>query len=1434
MSGGSKMKEVLFDLTNDALYVTNGGRSFTRKGVIGICASHLSEKRPTDSNSDDYQTEDTDLISKIRKREIKTYENDRNRLTSDFHAEQETSHDYGGRFVWELLQNADDVMGPERQPTDLIGTKGLGFKSVLEITEKPEIHSGPFHFRFSPDETQRLLKDQDIHENPPRLTFRLPHDCPPNDKACGLLEAGYSTVIRLPFRDEEAREKAKSILETLEPCFLFLSQELESVRIILDGEERGFSVERKMQGFSDGRMVLHSPEGKTDWQRWTGTKDNDNAKRLTVAIVLPLDEKGKVVPHADEMPLHVFFPTEEQLGVKALLHASFDLQQNRKRLREGNYDTELPDLLGTVLGKVILDIPARTALKTFGSISEEDGSGPLERIKKTIREKMRTTPFVPVIGGRKVSPPEGQLWEDKLGNVLRTNDQAVKDANLVTPELSDLSNILKKLGATEIEYSEYVQLLRYCRNESLEDCIASFQVLMEGGLKRIPLGREREQTLNLLREVPCWWTDNEQARSLEDGASLLWDKPKDWPKWLAADSLHSESRKKIEEWEKQREENDGLNQPWKNLTNNFLLRREEHYLDRVLIPVVEKWTLQEWKQQGSYALELLACWESQHEFDQTEPCVKGEEGRQNTLSTVLRLPTEKGWLPAINCFAGKSWDGPEAFDEFFKDREGSGIVQAFEEWPNSLREISRDRWKELLRWIGVSWEPKVCQKQDFRISHRLWTAYHSGRRDRPRPRPGGKNYLIRDFPDCLSKIGKRNTLQSLPTLIKLSSKRAERRWSYRTGYNVYGDSEQSFAREQLHHEAWLPVKKSLLEDREHIPPNEAFLPNKGLSGLLPEVDRSGIDNTLWYGDIEPKLRELGVMDSLPDDAEKWHEWMRRLAEKGGNLSEEAPPNWKDGEKLWRAARSLYSEYLKREISGLFPDDVKIPCVCLENRQRSLHFSPPKKVYWIDAPYLTDSTLETALLNRGYKLFIFRLKDGDKSADLGIQKLSDAIECHPRFNDFNHTETERLLSQRYEKRRIALEKVKNIKLPEAVDIKAVINLSLELSVNEQNLGRCSVHSWKEEGTNPILVNIESEGKKWRALADALAHRLHNDERYAAYANDFEVYLADDDDESVLERARNAGVPEEALEEVENSFQQSMPNGQLEEGTESESKDFPPERSNTPSAAPNASDLAHQIPKGVEDTEQQTANHDGYEAAQPAPGDGSGSIQSTDKNELSASQNVSQSNSGNGQSRAGRQRLNGETRPSYPRPESGSEAQQWLGLRLHEQWPDVDPDPRGKIGRDFTLSVGGRAVHIEAKHVENPPGAIHWSDRQYELAEETSRNEDVYFIAVLSPDRDGENEYRLHWIWDPLEHMKDMDRNVTWSGKSEPEQLQTGDWNMADTKPPNVSPEKYEIEVKLTNDIFNEENQDGPQLERLQARIESLNGVAEQETAEAQLG
>ena len=170
----SNENKCLIKLTKDALLIANTGQPFSRRGVISICASYRGTKkeRPPDDLFEGFR--DSDLPKAIREKEIETYLRDRNRLFDDYNQEKEVSFDYGGRFFWELLQNADDAMCPvNTSATDLIGIKGLGFKSVLEVTDKPAIYSDPFHFYFSANDSHRVLQERGINEPPP-LTFRIP------------------------------------------------------------------------------------------------------------------------------------------------------------------------------------------------------------------------------------------------------------------------------------------------------------------------------------------------------------------------------------------------------------------------------------------------------------------------------------------------------------------------------------------------------------------------------------------------------------------------------------------------------------------------------------------------------------------------------------------------------------------------------------------------------------------------------------------------------------------------------------------------------------------------------------------------------------------------------------------------------------------------------------------------------------------------------------------------------------------------------------------------------------------------------------------------------------------------------------------------------------------------------------------------------------
>ncbi len=746
-------KEILFELDEDALLIANGGCPFSRKGVISVCASHLSDKQ-LGGVTDHFDADDKQLVRAIRCNELDHYK-DPNRVTSDFNNERETIHDYGGRFVWELLQNADDAMGEGRSSDVLIGSKGLGFKAVLEVTDEPGIHSGPFHFLFSAIRTQELLKEKKLHAVPPPLTFRLPHECKPDSRVRELLAAGYATVVRLPFRDEETGRAAMARLRDLDALFLLLAQELSCVRIRVPEGETVHNVTRSEPGLSNGNVKLSTRDSNGSssilWRRWVQCRPapTDTSKQLTVAICLPLTKQGDAIPHRANVPFHVFFPTEEDTGTRALIHASLDLEHNRKRVRKGEYDTDILQEFSELFQDVLNDIPARTALEAFGKIASADGISSLTRLQKKIRDTLCETPFVPTIGGDRVKPREVQLWNDRLGSVLRDETQQVQDAYLLVSGLNDLKNILKDFNAQDIKDEDYIRLLRYCRNDSLKECFASWRVLAGGGLKRVSLvsSWNREELIKYLREVPCWWTGTGAARALADARPLLFTRPEDWPDWLPADSLYPRMRKVLKLWETRAKklDKDEILEIWRELISGRLLKQREEYLHDVLLPFVAKWDDERWEADGWRALRQVLSWSINRKFESVAPWVENTDGNQEEkrraqAARMLRIPTDKGWLLASNCYAGKDWDGPLTFDRFFVSVKARGLVRPFQRWPNRIRKgTDKGQWKALLRGTLADCYGTISVRMCIFYSNLFYSFAASPAARSPRLRKKGSN-----------------------------------------------------------------------------------------------------------------------------------------------------------------------------------------------------------------------------------------------------------------------------------------------------------------------------------------------------------------------------------------------------------------------------------------------------------------------------------------------------------------------------------------------------------------------------------------------------------------------------------------------------------------------------------------------------------------------
>ena len=236
-----------------------------------------------------------------------------------------TVHEYDGRFIFELIQNGYDKQDPNRRDGRLaitvvhhelehgvlyvantgqgftasnvraianlglsdkpigegIGNKGVGFKSVLQICESPEVYStlpdgSPgFCFRFARAEDIPALVDGDrvsaqhVLDELSLYNVTVPAGGTP-DRVAALWQQGYSSVIRLPLRDD-ALELVTTRLQELtraeSPVLLFLRR-LESVTV--DHEKR---TEKSQEVLS--RSVEQIPDLQGDFQSELVALDGD-------------------------------------------------------------------------------------------------------------------------------------------------------------------------------------------------------------------------------------------------------------------------------------------------------------------------------------------------------------------------------------------------------------------------------------------------------------------------------------------------------------------------------------------------------------------------------------------------------------------------------------------------------------------------------------------------------------------------------------------------------------------------------------------------------------------------------------------------------------------------------------------------------------------------------------------------------------------------------------------------------------------------------------------------------------------------------------------------------------------------------------------------------------------------------------------------------
>ncbi|MEU9445798.1 molecular chaperone Hsp90 [Streptomyces sp. NPDC048304] len=288
-----------------------------------------------------------------------------------------------------------------------VGRFGVGFAAVLAVTDEPAIVGRHGGVRWSLGEARELAAETARHS--PGLgdevrrrdghvpLLRLPF------AAEGTAPDPYDTAVILPLRDAAAADLAERLLNAVDDALLLALPGLAEVVIEAGGAER--TLRRRDEGAVV--VVEDTRAGTTRWRTASAhgpltpdlLADRPVEERLrphwSVTWAVPEDADGRPVRPRTTPVVHAPTPSDEPLGVPALLIASFPLDTTRRHTAPG----PLTDFLVQRAADAYTELLADWRPVTDGIIDLVPGplgKGELDgALRQAVLERLPRTAFLP-------------------------------------------------------------------------------------------------------------------------------------------------------------------------------------------------------------------------------------------------------------------------------------------------------------------------------------------------------------------------------------------------------------------------------------------------------------------------------------------------------------------------------------------------------------------------------------------------------------------------------------------------------------------------------------------------------------------------------------------------------------------------------------------------------------------------------------------------------------------------------------------------------------------------------------------------------------------------------------------------------------------------------------------------------------------------------
>jgi hypothetical protein len=499
-----------------------------------------------------------DILERICHENLAVYRESQARLQEDVSQEAQVAHDYRGRLVYELLQNADDALlgvattddralfrltddelwvantgrpfteadvrglcglgasskaraeGPKRAS---IGHKGLGFKSILEITEAPEAYSETVSFRLgrvqASEQVGALWAELDRGSVRGVPAMRFPSAVTRAQPMWrDLRAAGFHSAFRFPFHDKVTSEQKTALanqLLTLPMTSVLFLKHLEEVVIevdtLVEHADRQWLLERhrvtengledsggltrsglyrvdlvNRDGYGDRYWIAHNDDVRIDEHRDGLTGPAWDGVDVTEVSVAVRDADDPRIEPGNRR-FHVFLPTEEPSGCSLLVNGAFTTDLSRQHVQvsvaAANYNGYLvrraaETFVTGLLPHLLNEGGTRYVLRVLDR--GEGSSGPAaDLLCEALTEALADAPLLAAGGDVKLTLAEAVVPSPVLGPQgstfaeLLTTASTVEGRRFPEPEFceGELATVCATYGAVALSPVETLRTLAH-------------------------------------------------------------------------------------------------------------------------------------------------------------------------------------------------------------------------------------------------------------------------------------------------------------------------------------------------------------------------------------------------------------------------------------------------------------------------------------------------------------------------------------------------------------------------------------------------------------------------------------------------------------------------------------------------------------------------------------------------------------------------------------------------------------------------------------------------------------------------------------------------------------------------------------------------------------------------------------------------------------